>query len=96
MGDPQEIKAIYNAYVALPGRKDPLPLGMLKSNIGHTEGASGICSMIKVILSYENESIPPNIHLKNIKHEIKEYCPPIAPNTEILPYKPGNFKSNFI
>jgi acyl transferase domain-containing protein len=91
VGDPQEVKAIYNAYCALPGRTEPLPLGMLKSNIGHSEGGSGICSLIKVLLSYENEAIPPNIHLNEIKVECKEFCPPLYPNTEILKYTPGKF-----
>ena len=85
------MKSIYNAYFARTGRKEPLFLGALKSNTGHTEGASGLNSLIKVILCYENEAIPPNINLKEIKHECQEYCPPLYPNTEIIKYKPGNF-----
>ena len=79
--------------------RDTLPLGLLKSNIGHTEGASGIAAIIKVLLSYENESIPPNINIKTIKHECKQYIPPLYPNTEILKYEPGkylNIDSNFV
>ncbi|CAG2113097.1 unnamed protein product [Medioppia subpectinata] len=88
-GDPQEVKAIYNAYCALPGRTEPLPLGLLKSNIGHTEGCSGIAAIIKVLIAFENECIPPNLNLKQIKDECKQYCPPLYPNTEKLPYTPG-------
>ncbi|CAG2167742.1 unnamed protein product [Oppiella nova] len=88
-GDPQEVKAIYNAYCALPGRTEPLHLGLLKSNIGHTEGCSGIAAIIKVLIAFENECIPPNINLKQIKDECKQYCPPLFPNTEKLSYKPG-------
>ncbi|XP_054160814.1 fatty acid synthase-like [Oppia nitens] len=87
-GDPQEVSAIYNAYCALPGRREPLPLGLLKSNIGHTEGCSGMASIIKVLISFENECIPPNINLRQIKDECKQYCPPLYPNTEKLPYNP--------
>ena len=89
MGDLQEVKAIYNAYCARPGREKPLPLGFLKSNTGHTEGASGLASLVKVILCYENECIPPNINLKQMKQECQEYCPPLFPNNEPLKYKPG-------
>ncbi|CAG2108145.1 unnamed protein product, partial [Medioppia subpectinata] len=41
-GDTQEVRAIYNAYCQRPGRTDPLPLGVLKDKIGHSEGGSGI------------------------------------------------------
>lgn len=39
-GDFQEASAIHRAYCA-EGRKSVLPIGLLKSNIGHGEGASG-------------------------------------------------------
>jgi acyl transferase domain-containing protein len=34
----------------------------VKPNVGHSEGASGITSIIKAILSLEHKIIPPNIH----------------------------------
>ena len=33
----------------------------VKPNVGHSEGASGLTSLIKVVLALENEIIPPNI-----------------------------------
>ncbi|KAJ5379544.1 Fum1p [Penicillium cosmopolitanum] len=36
-------------------------LGSVKPNVGHSEGASGITSVIKAVLSLENRTIPPNI-----------------------------------
>ena len=33
----------------------------VKPNVGHTEGASGITSVIKAVLALEKETIPPNI-----------------------------------
>ena len=89
MGDPEETKAIYNAYCNEPGRTEPLPFGLLKSNMGHAEAGSGIAAIIKVLLSYENQCIPPNLHLKEIRDDCKEYCPPLLPITQPLKYKPG-------
>ena len=83
------MKAIYNAYCALHGRKEVLPVGSVKSNIGHTEGCSGLASVIKVMLSYENQCIPPNLNLIEIKKEIKQYCPPFLPVTKAVEYEPG-------
>ncbi|CAG2167696.1 unnamed protein product, partial [Oppiella nova] len=89
VGDPEEVKSIYNAYVKAPGRKTPLPLGALKSNMGHAEAGSGVASIIKVLISYENECIPPNINMTQLKDELEAYCPPILPILKPYPYEPG-------
>jgi acyl transferase domain-containing protein len=34
----------------------------VKPNVGHSEGASGITSIIKAVLSLENKTILPNIN----------------------------------
>ncbi|CAG2101714.1 unnamed protein product, partial [Medioppia subpectinata] len=75
VGDLQEIKAIYNAYCE--NRTEPLPLGVLKSNMGHSEAASGIPSVVKVLIAYENECIPPNINFNKLKGELERYFPPL-------------------
>jgi acyl transferase domain-containing protein len=36
----------------------------VKPNIGHGEGASGLSSVIKMVLALENSTIPPNINFK--------------------------------
>ncbi|XP_018574566.1 fatty acid synthase-like, partial [Anoplophora glabripennis] len=59
-GDPEECTALDNVLTS--GRKNPLPIGSVKSNIGHTEPASGLCSIIKCVLAMETGYIPPNIH----------------------------------
>ncbi|CAG2106246.1 unnamed protein product [Medioppia subpectinata] len=87
VGDAQEVKAVYNAYCE--GRTQPLPLGALKSNTGHSEGASGISSVIKVLIAFENQCIPPNINLKQLKEELKRYFPPLMIITEKHNYEPG-------
>ncbi|XP_054161075.1 fatty acid synthase-like [Oppia nitens] len=89
VGDPQEARAIYNAYCGKPKREGVLPVGLLKSNIGHAEGASGASSVTKVLLAYENECIAPSLHLNKIKENIKELCPPLQPVTENMKYTPG-------
>lgn len=51
-------------------RKRPLLIGSIKSNLGHSEGSSGFCSISKVILTFENFKIPPNINFKTPRAEI--------------------------
>ena len=70
-GDPVESEAI--ARVLCEGRpKDRLPLqvGCLKSNMGHSEGASGLCAITKSCLMFQRKQIPPNIHLKTYNPNI--------------------------
>ncbi|KAJ6044919.1 uncharacterized protein N7446_003115 [Penicillium canescens] len=40
-------------------------IGSVKPNFGHSEGASGLTSLIKAILCLEHRQIPPNIHFNN-------------------------------
>ncbi|XP_054160076.1 fatty acid synthase-like [Oppia nitens] len=88
-GDPEEIRSIFRAYCEKPDRRQPLLVGSLKSNMGHAEGGSGLASLIKVLLAFENECIPRNINLNKLRHELRLYCPPISPVTSNMPYKPG-------
>ncbi|XP_022832191.1 fatty acid synthase-like [Spodoptera litura] len=62
VGDPQELQAIDEIFCA--GRRDPLLIGSIKSNLGHTEPASGLCSIAKMCIAYNTGYIPPNIHFK--------------------------------
>ncbi|OBK41726.1 polyketide synthase [Mycobacterium sp. 1245111.1] len=65
LGDPIEAQAA--GAVLGEGRKDndPLLIGSAKTNIGHLEAAAGIAGVIKVILSLENELLPPHLHFEN-------------------------------
>ena len=61
LGDLIEVEALSSVFAD----NQQLILGAVKTNIGHLESASGIASLIKTVLALENESIPPNLHLKN-------------------------------
>ncbi|XP_022830419.1 fatty acid synthase [Spodoptera litura] len=68
VGDPQEVNAI--AELFCKGRKGPLLLGSVKSNMGHSEPASGLCSVAKVIVAMERGVIPGNLHYKSPNPDI--------------------------
>lgn len=46
VGDPEELNAIDKVFCQ--NRTTPLKIGSIKSNMGHTEPASGLCSVAKV------------------------------------------------
>jgi 3-oxoacyl-(acyl-carrier-protein) synthase len=62
VGDPIEAAALYSVFGEGRSARDPLYVGSVKSNIGHTEGTSGIMSVIKTALMLEKGFILPNIN----------------------------------
>lgn len=58
-GDSLEITALVRAFRARPQRADPCLLGSITANIGHAEGTSGICGLIKVALMVRTGLVPP-------------------------------------
>ncbi|CAG7786560.1 unnamed protein product, partial [Allacma fusca] len=60
VGDPQELAAITNVFC--DGRKYPLPIGSVKTNMGHSEHVSGLCGIVKVLLSHSAGQLPANLH----------------------------------
>lgn len=64
LGDPIEINAIANVYCKDRMKENPLKIGSVKSNIGHLEAAAGMASIIKVLLSFQNEEIPANLNFR--------------------------------
>lgn len=65
LGDPIEVNAIVDAFEGVKTKENPLMIGSVKSNIGHLEAASGIASIIKILLSMKNHLIPANLNFNN-------------------------------
>ncbi|EFC37927.1 predicted protein [Naegleria gruberi] len=64
IGDKIETQAL-DSFFGRERRKhklDKLPIGSVKSNIGHTEATSGIASIIKAILMMKHRKIAKSIH----------------------------------
>ena len=67
VGDAVESESVCDFFAPLSPRRradQPLHLGALKSNIGHGEAAAGIASLIKVLLVFQNNEIPPHVGIK--------------------------------
>lgn len=74
-GDGIEMTSVTNVFAPRHRRRTPeqtLHLGAIKANIGHGEAASGINSLIKVMMMMKKNAIPANV---GIKGEINKTFP---------------------
>ncbi|MFF6975954.1 type I polyketide synthase [Streptomyces tsukubensis] len=62
LGDPIEAQALLATYGRDRPVEQPLWLGSLKSNIGHTSAAAGVGGVIKMVLAIQHGELPRTLH----------------------------------
>ncbi|MGA4845134.1 SDR family NAD(P)-dependent oxidoreductase [Streptomyces sp. G5(2025)] len=68
-GDPAECLALGRALGAARTR-GPLPIGSVKSNLGHLEPASGMAGLFKALAVLRHGTIPASLHLDPLNADI--------------------------
>ncbi|KAF2019472.1 putative polyketide synthase [Aaosphaeria arxii CBS 175.79] len=73
-GDPIEASAMAAIFANSEGREreaNYLHIGSVKTNVGHTEAASGLAAIIKGVLCLEKELLPPSVNLETPNPKLK-------------------------
>ncbi|CAM5711162.1 Type I polyketide synthase OS=Streptomyces fumanus OX=67302 GN=wcbR PE=4 SV=1 [Streptomyces fumanus] len=86
VGDPAECRAIGQALGA--ARSTPLPIGTVKSNLGHLEPASGMAGLLKALLVLRHGLAPATLHTQPANPDIDFTALSLAPVTRATPLEP--------
>ncbi|WPO76677.1 polyketide synthase [Streptomyces sp. KN37] len=86
VGDPAECRSIGRALGARRGTV--LPIGSVKSNLGHLESASGMAGLLKALLVLRHRMVPATLHTLPHNPGIDFTALNVAPVAEAVPLPP--------
>ena len=87
LGDPMEVQAIGSVYGASRSSGSTLYIGSVKTNLGHTEAAAGLTSLIKVVLMMQpGGGIAPHLHFNQPNPQIDWQRWPIEVPQHLVPW----------
>ena len=91
VGDHCEVSALKEFFEAHELEQNSIPLGSIKSQIGHTTQAAGAASIIKVALALHHKVIPPTINVTEPNPDFGLENSPFYLSTKTVPWTPkGN------
>lgn len=89
IGDTAEMGAVANLFRDRQLALGPLPVGGVKGNFGHSEAAAGMAELLKCIVMFQKDIIPPQA---GMPHAINPRFPPLKDINIEIPSEPKAFK----
>ncbi|MDI5968592.1 type I polyketide synthase [Streptomyces sp. SL13] len=91
LGDPIEARALISVYGAVREAGRPLAIGSVKSNLGHTQAASGVAGVIKAVMALRHRILPPTLHADEATPEVDWSAGTVEPVTRARPWTGGGY-----
>ncbi len=89
-GDAAEVQSLVSVFCDAERADRPwCALGSIKSQIGHTKGAAGAASLIKVILALHHKVLPPTIKVETPHEMLSAAGQPFYVNSRLRPWVRG-------
>ena len=70
VGDPAEYESVLKVFGGSI-RSNPMPIGSVKGLVGHTEAASGVIALVKMLLMIQEGQVPPQASFTTMSPHIK-------------------------
>lgn len=88
-GDPAECEALGRVLGRRRSGGKPLPIGSVKSNLGHLEAAAGMAGLFKALLVLREQRVPATLHAQPLNRSIDFDGLGLAPVTGMQPLDGG-------
>jgi acyl transferase domain-containing protein len=90
LGDPIEVEALGAVYGEGRRPDRPLAVASIKTNIGHSEAASGIAGLLKVVMQMRHDAIGPHLHFKTANPGIRWEDYAVSVPKKLMPWPTGS------
>lgn len=88
LGDPIEVEALSQAFRQSTTSRQFCRLGSVKTNIGHLSAAAGVVGLIKVLMMFRENKIPPLLNLRTPNPLLNFADSPFRLATELEDWEP--------
>ncbi|MBN2383391.1 SDR family NAD(P)-dependent oxidoreductase [bacterium] len=87
MGDQAEIQALRQVFSDPAIPRGSIPIGSIKSQIGHLKSAAGAAGLLKAVLSLVHRKIPPTINIQQVNPKLEIEQSPFFVNTKLYDWE---------
>jgi acyl transferase domain-containing protein/acyl carrier protein len=88
LGDPVEVNGLIRVFGEDGLAPGSIPVGSVKSNIGHLEAAAGIAGLTKVLLQFRHRRLVPSLHADRLNPNIAWDTAPFRVQRELADWPP--------